>query len=67
MTGLWARILVEAQKLWTKEEGQDLVEYSLVVALLAFGAIAGMRTLSDAIVTEFFQLGFQLQAFTTVQ
>ena len=67
MTGLWDRILVVAQKLWAKEEGQDLVEYALVVALLAFGAIAGMRTFSDAIVTEFFQLGFELQAFTTVK
>jgi len=28
------------------EEGQDLVEYALVVALIAFGAIAGMQFLA---------------------
>jgi len=26
-------------RLWKEEEGQDLVEYALVVALIAFGAI----------------------------
>jgi len=32
-----------------REEGQDLVEYSLVVALIAFGATAGMSTLATGI------------------
>jgi len=30
------------------QEGQDLVEYALVVALIAFGAIAGMQSLARA-------------------
>ena len=29
-----------------REEGQDLVEYALVVALIAFGAITGMKFLA---------------------
>ena len=29
-----------------REEGQDLVEYALVVALIAFGAVAAMKGLS---------------------
>ena len=33
--------------------GQDLVEYSLVVALLAFGCVAGMQSLSSGISTSF--------------
>jgi pilus assembly protein Flp/PilA len=32
-----------------KEEGQDLVEYALVVALIAFGAITGMKFLSTGL------------------
>ena len=31
------------------EEGQDLVEYALVVALIAFGAVAGMGFLASGI------------------
>lgn len=33
--------------------GQDLVEYSLVVALLAFGCVAGMQSLSSGISDSF--------------
>jgi len=31
------------------EDGQDLVEYSLVVALVAFAAIAGLHNLASGI------------------
>jgi pilus assembly protein Flp/PilA len=39
--------------LFEREEGQDLVEYALVVALIAFGAVAGMNALSGGINTAF--------------
>jgi len=32
----------------SSEEGQDLVEYALVVALIAFGATASMKALAGA-------------------
>jgi pilus assembly protein Flp/PilA len=35
------------------EEGQDLVEYALVVALIAFGAVASMKGLRTEINTAF--------------
>jgi pilus assembly protein Flp/PilA len=35
------------------EEGQDLVEYALVVALIAFGAVAAMKGLSTEIKSAF--------------
>jgi pilus assembly protein Flp/PilA len=48
------------QKLYMKlyflignEEGQDLVEYALVVALIAFGATTGMKALSGALTKAF--------------
>jgi pilus assembly protein Flp/PilA len=36
-------------RLWREEEGQDLVEYGLLVVLIALGAIIGMSTLAGAI------------------
>ena len=44
---LYLRSLVE------REEGQDLVEYALVVALIAFGAIAGMQFLATGLNNAF--------------
>jgi Flp pilus assembly pilin Flp len=42
-------LYVKFQTLKYGEEGQDLVEYALVVGLIAFGATAGMSQLSGAI------------------
>ena len=41
------------RNLFAREEGQDLVEYALVVALIAFGAIAGMGFLATGINNAF--------------
>ena len=32
------------KRLWKEEEGQDLVEYALLVVLISLGAIAAMKT-----------------------
>ncbi len=39
--------------LLNREEGQDLVEYALVVAVIAFGAVIAMKGLSNEIKTAF--------------
>ena len=36
-----------------EEEGQDLIEYALLVATIAIGSVAAMGTLSTAINTQF--------------
>ena len=36
-----------------EEDGQDLVEYALLIALLAFACIAGMGTLANGINSAF--------------
>ena len=41
------------RSLIAREEGQDLVEYALVVALIAFGAVTAMQGLSSEINTAF--------------
>lgn len=41
------------QILWQEEEGQDLVEYALLVVLVALGAIASMQYLAAVIAGYF--------------
>ena len=41
------------QRLMDCEEGQDLVEYALVVALVAFGATAALQSLGTGINNAF--------------
>jgi pilus assembly protein Flp/PilA len=43
MNTMLLKLYVKFQDLASREEGQDLVEYALVVALIAFGATAGMK------------------------
>jgi pilus assembly protein Flp/PilA len=40
-------------RIFRETEGQDLVEYALVVALIAFGAVAAMQGLSTQINSAF--------------
>ncbi len=42
------------------EEAQDLIEYALVVSLIAFAAIAGMSTLAADINNAFINIGSTL-------
>jgi pilus assembly protein Flp/PilA len=48
---------VKLQLLLASEEGQDLIEYALVVALIALGATAGMKQLAGAINNAFDSVG----------
>lgn len=47
------------------ESGQDLIEYALVTALIAFGATAGMGTVANAINSAFSKIGSKLSASIT--
>ena len=47
------------------EQGQDLIEYALVVALIAFAATAGMSTLATAINAAFTGIGSTLTTYVT--
>lgn len=50
--------------LMNREEGQDLVEYALVVALIAFGATAGMSALAAGINNAFNNISKMLATYT---
>jgi pilus assembly protein Flp/PilA len=47
------------------ERGQDLIEYALVVALIAFAAAAGMQTVATKINTAFTNIGTKLTTYTS--
>jgi pilus assembly protein Flp/PilA len=53
MNDLMLKMYIKAHDLMAREEGQDLVEYALVVALIAFGAVLGMQGLATGINTAF--------------
>jgi pilus assembly protein Flp/PilA len=52
------------QRLIMREEGQDLIEYALVVALIAFAATLGMQTLASDINAAFIAIGTTLTSYT---
>jgi len=53
------------KRLWQEEEGQDLVEYGLLVVLVALAAIAGMNALAGAINSTFNTAGSALNTSST--
>jgi len=53
MNTMFLGLYVKSQGLMGREEGQDLVEYALVVAIIALGAVAAMNSLANSISTEF--------------
>jgi pilus assembly protein Flp/PilA len=52
------------QRLIMNEEGQDLIEYALVVALIAFAATVGMGSLATSINSAFTAIGTVLTSYT---
>jgi len=47
------------------EEGQDLVEYGLVLVLVCLAATAGMRTLANGINTAMANISTKLATYTS--
>jgi len=62
MNDLMIKLYVTLKSVMAREEGQDLVEYALVVALIAFGAIAGMSQLAKGINNAFSGIATTLTA-----
>lgn len=56
---LW-NLSIRIQGLMSNEDGQDLVEYALIVALIALGATAGMQTVAADINNAFGTIGNSL-------
>jgi pilus assembly protein Flp/PilA len=60
MNELILKMSAKMQNVMMSEEGQDLIEYALVVALIAFAATAGMSSLAVKINAAFSSIGTTL-------
>jgi pilus assembly protein Flp/PilA len=60
MQSLFFGLLRKLNQLGRRDDGQDLVEYALVVALIAFGAVTAMKGLSSEIKTAFMTISSDL-------
>lgn len=58
------KIYFAVRNLIEREEGQDLVEYALILALIALAATVGMKSLADDINSAFTSLGAMLGSYT---
>jgi pilus assembly protein Flp/PilA len=53
MNNLLLKLYVKTQSLINREDGQDLVEYALLVALVALGSIAAIGYVTTALKSVF--------------
>ena len=59
---VFLKLMAIAQSL-KEETGQDLIEYALVVALIAFAATAGMNALASGINSAFSNVASTLGSY----
>ncbi len=57
-------LCIKIQNQLQREEAQDLVEYALVIALVAFAATVGMKSLATSLNTAFTAIGTTLTGYT---
>jgi Flp pilus assembly pilin Flp len=53
MSNIFVRLWVALESLRCSEEGQDLVEYALLICLIALGAISGVNKVATAVTSVF--------------
>jgi pilus assembly protein Flp/PilA len=62
MNNLFLNLYIKFQILMDREDGQDMVEYALIVASIALAAVAGMKGLAGGLNTAFINLSAKLSA-----
>jgi pilus assembly protein Flp/PilA len=60
MNNLFLTLYVKMQNLMSNEEGQDLVEYALLISLVALAVISGVSNVATAIKTVFTNISTSL-------
>jgi pilus assembly protein Flp/PilA len=65
MNSIFLKLHIKFHELASREEGQDLVEYALVVALIAFGATAGMKALAMGLNSSFGDVSTKLGSYVS--
>jgi pilus assembly protein Flp/PilA len=56
------KLSIKVKAMLSDERGQDLVEYALVVAIIALGATVAMTTLASDINAVFLSIGTRLNS-----
>jgi len=60
MNSMILNVYVKLQNLMNREEGQDLVEYALLVCLIALAAITGVNKVATAVTSVFSNISSSL-------
>jgi pilus assembly protein Flp/PilA len=60
MNNLFLALYVKMQNLINREDGQDLVEYALLVCLIALAAITGVQNVASAVTKVFSNISASL-------
>ena len=61
---VWVKMQILREGL-RREDGQDLIEYALIVALIALAATAGMSAVAAKINQAFTNIGTKLTTYTS--
>ncbi len=59
------KVTMKFLQLLTQENGQEIVEYALVVALMVFGVAAGMQAVATGLNTEFNHVSAALVSYSS--
>jgi pilus assembly protein Flp/PilA len=65
MNTMLLKMYIKFHDLATREEGQDLVEYALIVALVGFSATAGMKALAAGLTKAFGQISSTMGSYVS--
>ena len=60
MNHLYVKLVTNLQSLVASEEGQDLVEYALLVCLIALAAVAGVDKVANGVTGVFTKISSSL-------
>jgi pilus assembly protein Flp/PilA len=65
MNDMLLKLYVKLQDLSSREDGQDMVEYALVVGLIAFGATGASKFLAAGLTTAFSNISSTLGTYVS--
>jgi pilus assembly protein Flp/PilA len=60
MNNLLLKLFINLQNLRKSEQGQDLVEYALLVSIIALGLITGVKSIATAVNNTFISVSNSL-------
>ncbi|MGD0628312.1 MAG: Flp family type IVb pilin [Terracidiphilus sp.] len=65
MNTLLLKLYVRLQELSSREEGQDMVEYALIVCLISLGCTATSKLLASGLTTAYSNISSTLSTYTS--